>query len=107
MRRILWPVFSRRLAFYRRLWQTFRVSRSLKTGLVAAIQEDMDKQKMDLSVEACADSIFAGAIGAALWGAFRHEKLAQISQLANAPHPALFVPNSIPGGATSSAPVHE
>ncbi len=80
---------------------------ALDTGLVAAIQEDMDKQKMDLSVEACADSIFAGAIGAALWGAFRHKKLAQISQLANAPHPALFVPDSIPGGATASAPIHE
>ena len=27
------------------------------------------------------DSIYAGAIGAALWGAFRHDKLAQIAEL--------------------------
>ena len=39
---------------------------------------------MDLAVEASPDSIFAGAIGAALWGAFRREKLAQIGQLAKA-----------------------
>jgi benzoyl-CoA reductase subunit D len=26
------------------------------------------------------DSIYAGAIGAALWGAFRHRKLAEIQQ---------------------------
>jgi benzoyl-CoA reductase subunit D len=28
------------------------------------------------------DSIYAGAIGAALWGAFRHEKLARLGQAA-------------------------
>ena len=57
---------------------------ALDTGLVAAIQEDMTDQKMDLAVEASPDSIFAGAIGAALWGAVRHQKLAQIGQLAQA-----------------------
>jgi benzoyl-CoA reductase subunit D len=30
------------------------------------------------------DSPYAGAIGAALWGAFRHEKLAQLGQLRQA-----------------------
>ncbi len=30
------------------------------------------------------DSIYAGAIGAAIWGAFRHQKLAQLGQLAKA-----------------------
>jgi len=30
------------------------------------------------------DSIYAGAIGAALWGAFRHEKLARLGELAKA-----------------------
>jgi benzoyl-CoA reductase subunit D len=30
------------------------------------------------------DSIYAGAIGAALWGAFRHEKLAAQGSLSNA-----------------------
>jgi len=30
------------------------------------------------------DSIYAGAIGAALWGAYRHEKLAQLQARAAA-----------------------
>ena len=54
------------------------------TGLLAAIREDMAGQKIGLDVQASPDSIFAGAIGAALWGAFRHEKLAQLGQLAKA-----------------------
>ena len=32
-------------------------------------------QKMDTKVATHADSLHAGAIGAALWGAFRHGKL--------------------------------
>ena len=45
-------------------------------GLVAALNEVLEKQKLG-EVEAVGhpDSIFAGAIGAAIWGAFRHEKL--------------------------------
>ncbi len=54
------------------------------TGLLAAIRQEMSEQKIDLDVRASSDSIYAGAIGAALWGAFRHEKLAQLDQLAKA-----------------------
>jgi benzoyl-CoA reductase subunit D len=36
-----------------------------------------------LQVESHLDSIYAGAIGAALWGAFRHEKLKQLTQPVN------------------------
>jgi benzoyl-CoA reductase subunit D len=48
---------------------------ALDIGLVKAIQDGMDKQQMKMKVASSPDSIFAGAIGAALWGAFRYEKL--------------------------------
>ncbi len=54
------------------------------TGLVAALNEAIVEQKMDLTVQSHPDSIYAGAIGAALWGGFRHEKLARLGQLAAA-----------------------
>lgn len=57
---------------------------ALDTGLIAALNEGMAKQKMDLPVVSHPDSIYAGAIGAALWGAFRHEKLAKLEELAKA-----------------------
>jgi benzoyl-CoA reductase subunit D len=50
---------------------------ALDEGLVEAMQEQVVEQKLDVDVLNHADSIFAGAIGAALWGAFRHEKLLQ------------------------------
>jgi len=47
------------------------------SGLVAAVGEELAKMKnVEADVTAHADSIYAGAIGAALWGAFRAEKLA-------------------------------
>lgn len=48
---------------------------ALDIGLVKAIQDGMDAQKLATKVATHADSLFAGAIGAALWGAFRYEKL--------------------------------
>lgn len=48
---------------------------ALDIGLVKAIQDGMDAQKMATKVATHADSLYAGAIGAALWGAFRYEKL--------------------------------
>jgi benzoyl-CoA reductase subunit D len=48
---------------------------ALDAGLVKALQDGMVQQKMETKVAAHADSLFAGAIGAALWGAFRHGKL--------------------------------
>jgi len=51
---------------------------ALDAGLIAAIEEDVSKMKdMKVKIRSHPDSIYAGAIGAALWGAYRHEKLAQ------------------------------
>lgn len=44
-------------------------------GLVAAIREVVDSRNMNLKVMTHKDSPLAGAIGAALWGGFRHMKL--------------------------------
>lgn len=49
---------------------------ALDKGLVAAIEEDIAGIKdMKCEVRSNPDSIYAGAIGAALWGAYRFEKL--------------------------------
>jgi benzoyl-CoA reductase subunit D len=56
---------------------------ALDSGLLAAIQEEMVTEKVTVSARSHTDSIYAGAIGAALWGAFRHSKLAELeSQVA-------------------------
>jgi len=50
---------------------------ALDRGLVAALEEDIGNIKdMKSVVRSHADSIYAGAIGAALWGAYRFDKLA-------------------------------
>ncbi len=50
---------------------------ALDDGLIGALEEDIAGMKdMKAQVRSHPDSIYAGAIGAALWGAFRHEKLA-------------------------------
>jgi benzoyl-CoA reductase subunit D len=54
---------------------------ALDDGLIAALGEEMAAQKIDVTVRSHPDSIYAGAMGAALWGAFRHEKLARLGQL--------------------------
>lgn len=46
-------------------------------GLIAAMKEQVIEQKLKVEVVSHPDSIYAGAIGAALWGAFRHDKLLQ------------------------------
>lgn len=53
-------------------------------GLVSCLREALQKQSKDKGTESSTvevrthpDSIFAGAIGAALWGAYRSEKLAE------------------------------
>src|SRR3974390_1856418 len=51
---------------------------ALDRGLITALEEEVTKMKdMKVKVRSHPDSIYAGAIGAALWGAYRHEKLAQ------------------------------
>ena len=50
---------------------------ALDKGLVAALEEDIANIKdMKSVVRSHPDSIYAGAIGAALWGAYRFERLA-------------------------------
>jgi benzoyl-CoA reductase subunit D len=55
---------------------------ALDTGLLAAIREEMANEKVNVEAVSHPDSIYAGAIGAALWGAFRHEKLNQLEAVA-------------------------
>jgi benzoyl-CoA reductase subunit D len=57
---------------------------ALDSGLLAAIQEEMVNEKVNVKAVSHPDSIYAGAIGAALWGAFRHEKLAELQNRAAA-----------------------
>jgi benzoyl-CoA reductase subunit D len=57
---------------------------ALDDGLMAALNESMVKQKIKVEARSHPDSIFAGAIGAALWGAFRYEKLQRLEALAKA-----------------------
>ncbi len=47
------------------------------TGLVAALREAAVEQKAMLDVRTHESSVLAGALGAALWGAFRARKLAR------------------------------
>jgi benzoyl-CoA reductase subunit D len=53
-------------------------------GLLAGLNEAMKEQKVDVEVSNHPESIYAGAIGAAIWGAFRHEKLSRLKDLATA-----------------------
>jgi benzoyl-CoA reductase subunit D len=53
-------------------------------GLLAAIREQAVEQKLSVKVSSNSDSIYTGAIGAAIWGAFRYEKLGNLKQLAKA-----------------------
>jgi benzoyl-CoA reductase subunit D len=57
---------------------------ALDTGLLAAIGEEMVNEKLNLKAVAHQDSIYAVAIGAALWGAFRHDRLTEATQRAAA-----------------------
>lgn len=57
---------------------------ALDTGLVAALNDALVEQKLKLTATSHPESPFAGAIGAALWGAFRYEKLAALGQLPKA-----------------------
>ena len=55
---------------------------ALDCGLLAAIQEEMVNEKVRVEARSHPDSIYAGAIGAALWGAFRHVRLQQLESAA-------------------------
>jgi benzoyl-CoA reductase subunit D len=57
---------------------------ALDTGLLAAIKEEMTNEKVNVTAVSHPDSIYAGAVGAALWGAFRHGKLRELQERAAA-----------------------
>jgi len=50
---------------------------ALDVGLVGALREELERQKIPIDLRTHPDSMFAGALGAALWGAFRSDKLAR------------------------------
>lgn len=52
---------------------------ALDDGLVEAMKESMAREKVTIPIVSHADAIYAGAVGAALWGAFRHEKLKNLA----------------------------
>jgi benzoyl-CoA reductase subunit D len=54
---------------------------ALDEGLLAALQEELVNEKIaGLTAVSHPDSIYAGAIGAALWGAFRYRKLKELQE---------------------------
>jgi benzoyl-CoA reductase subunit D len=54
---------------------------ALDEGLLAALQEELANEKISgLTAVSHPDSIYAGAIGAALWGSFRFDKLKQLQE---------------------------
>ena len=57
---------------------------ALDEGLCEAMREQLARMKLEAQVANHPDSIYAGAIGAALWGAFRFDKLASSGQLLKA-----------------------
>jgi len=59
---------------------------ALDTGLFQALADGMQRQGMATRAATHPDSLYAGAIGAALWGAFRHTKLKEQGRLAKASH---------------------
>ena len=52
------------------------------TGLVQALQEKADEDGLELKIHTHEHSIFAGALGAALWGSYRHRVLKRRTQAA-------------------------
>lgn len=59
---------------------------ALDTGLFQALQDRMAVQGLSTRVATHPDSLYAGAVGAALWGAFRHKKLQEQERLSKASH---------------------
>ena len=53
---------------------------ALDSGLLAAIREELVNEKVKVEAVSHPDSIYAGAIGAALWGAFRHQRLRELEE---------------------------
>ena len=50
-------------------------------GLTRALEEKIAEEKLAMEVRAHPDSIYAGALGAALWGAYRHRILVRRTEV--------------------------
>lgn len=57
---------------------------ALDEGLLAALNDSMEKMNLKIEAKNHPDSMFAGAIGAAVWGAYRYHKLLEQGVLAKA-----------------------
>ena len=53
---------------------------ALDTGLLVALKECLAEQGLEVEAKAHAHSIHAGAMGAAIRGAFRYDKLAELGR---------------------------
>ncbi len=58
---------------------------ALDTGLLAALKECLTEQGLEVKAKSHADSIYAGAMGAAICAAFRYDKLAGLGLLPTCP----------------------
>ena len=54
---------------------------SADEGLAGALQERATAEKLNVAVRTHPQSIYAGALGAALWGGFRHQVLSRRAQV--------------------------
>jgi benzoyl-CoA reductase subunit D len=52
---------------------------SADVGLAQALREQVEKEKLNMEIVTDPRAIYAGALGAALWGAYRHEVLSRRS----------------------------
>ena len=50
---------------------------AMNVGMIQAINELATAAKLNLTLTTHPDAIYSGALGAAIWGGFRHHKLAQ------------------------------
>jgi benzoyl-CoA reductase subunit D len=54
---------------------------AIDTGLAQALRDKLAEEQLPIAVRTHPQSIYAGAIGAAIWGAFRHRTLARRGSL--------------------------
>ncbi len=52
--------------------------------MLTALRECIGEQGLEVEAKSHAGAIYAGAMGAAIWGAFRYDKLAGLGQLPKA-----------------------
>ncbi len=55
---------------------------ALNTGMIQAIEEQLIETGKKFEIKTHPDAIYAGALGAALWGGYRHKKLLEKQALA-------------------------